>query len=170
MCARMCVIEREGHSTSSILIVDCVCVCVCVCVWEREWGSHHSGVYSPSEIVLFANTYEHHHCVCNTTRFSSRAWNDSKTKDIINCLYINFNNQSRLRLSEGGTLRKTKHLREAGHRGPTILHSIWKIMCFFNIKACQHILLHQMHKIIIFKQASYDPFNLNVFVYFRFGV
>ncbi len=43
-------------------------------------------------------------------------------------------------------------------------------MCFFNIKACQHNLLHQMLKIIIFKQASYDPFNLNVFVYFRFGV
>ncbi len=27
-------------------------------------------------------------------------------------------NQSRLHLSEGGTLYKTKHLREAGHRGP----------------------------------------------------
>ncbi len=30
---------------------------------------------------------------------------------------------------------------EAGHRGPTIIYSIWK-MCFLNIKACQHILLH----------------------------
>ncbi len=32
-------------------------------------------------------------------------------------------------------------------------------MCFLNIKACQHILLHQIHKIMIFKKASYDPFN-----------
>ncbi len=24
---------------------------------------------------------------------------------------------------------------------------------FFNIKACQHILLHQIHKIMIFKKA-----------------
>ncbi len=29
-------------------------------------------------------------------------------------------------------------------------------MCFLNSKACQHILLH---KIIIFKKASYDPFK-----------
>ncbi len=29
-------------------------------------------------------------------------------------------------------------------------------MCFLNIKACQHILLHQ---IMIFKKALYDPFN-----------
>ncbi len=46
--------------------------------------------------------------------------------------------------------------REAEYRGPTILCSIWKIS-FLNIKACQHILLH---KIIIFKKASYDPFLL----------
>ncbi len=32
-------------------------------------------------------------------------------------------------------------------------------MFFFNINACQHILLHQTHKIVIFKIASYDPFN-----------
>ncbi len=37
-------------------------------------------------------------------------------------------------------------------------------MCFLNIKACQHILLHQKHKIMIFKKASYDPFkNLNYY-------
>ncbi len=54
---------------------------------------------------------------------------------------------------------KMKPLREAGHRGPTIIYSIWKIMCFLNIKSCQHILLHQIHKIMIFKKASYDPFN-----------
>ncbi len=45
------------------------------------------------------------------------------------------------------------------HRWTTIMYSIWKIMCFFNIKACQCILLHQIHKIMIFKIASYDPFK-----------
>ncbi len=66
-------------------------------------------------------------------------------------------------LSEGGTLKKTVRLREEGHRGPIIMYSIWKIMCFLNIKACQHILLHQIHKIMIFKKESYDPFNSAVF-------
>ncbi len=32
-------------------------------------------------------------------------------------------------------------------------------MCFLNIKAFQHILLHQIHKIMIFKKASYDLFK-----------
>ncbi len=32
-------------------------------------------------------------------------------------------------------------------------------MCFMNIKACLHILLHQIHKIMIFKKATYDPFK-----------
>ncbi len=40
-------------------------------------------------------------------------------------------NQCRLCLSEGWTFLKTKCLREARHRGPTIMYSIWKIMCFF---------------------------------------
>ncbi len=87
---------------------------------------------------LFANTYELHHCVCHVTLFPFRAWTDCKTKDIVNCLYIHFEswsswlwkgalcfrrglwcsanhnalcqlaNQSRLCLSEGETLRKTK--------------------------------------------------------------
>ncbi len=30
-------------------------------------------------------------------------------------------------------------------------------MCF---KACQHILLHQIHQIVVFKKASYDPFQI----------
>ncbi len=42
------------------------------------------------------------------------------------------------------------------------MYSILKIMCFLNIKACQHILLHQIHKIMLFKKASYDPFKVKV--------
>ncbi len=49
-----------------------------------------------------------------------------------------------------------KTMREAGHRENIIVYSIRKIMCFFNIKACQNILLHQIQ---IFKKASYNPFN-----------
>ncbi len=45
-----------------------------------------------------------------------------------------------------------------GHRGPTIMYSIWKIM-FFEHSIMQNILLHQIHKIMIFKKASYDPFK-----------
>ncbi len=59
--------ERESHITAS---------CVCSHVWERETRSHNRG--------LFANTYEHHHCVCHATLFPFRTWPDDKTKDIIN--------------------------------------------------------------------------------------
>ncbi len=62
-------------------------------------------------------------------------------------------------------------LREAGHRGTTIMYSICKIMCFLNNKECQHILLHQIHKIVIFKIALYDPFilkNINYFYLAKF--
>ncbi len=48
-------------------------------------------------------------------------------------------------------------LREAGHRGPTIMYSIWKIHFFLNIKACQNILLHQIHNIMIFKKSIIWP-------------
>ncbi len=65
-----------------------------------------------------------------------------------------------------GLCRKTTRLREAGHRWPTIMYSIWKIMCFLNIKACQHISVtqNQIHKIMIFKKASYDPFKVNIYL------
>ncbi len=42
------------------------------------------------------------------------------------------------------------------------MYSILKKYCFLNIKSCQHILLHQIHKIMIFKIASYNPFNIFV--------
>ncbi len=71
-----------------------------------------------------ANTYEHHHCVCHATLFSSRAWTDKtnlkaeardnrKGRYISDtCLWCSANhnalgqlaNQSRLHLSERGTL------------------------------------------------------------------
>ncbi len=43
--------------------------------------------------------------------------------------------------------------------GATIMYSMWKIMCFFNLKTHKHIDLHQIHKIMFFLAMSYDPFN-----------
>ncbi len=164
VCVCVCERKRERQrerdtgshlSTSAILIAACVrererwshlstsaeswLVCVCVCVWERERETvtlqrSVQPVKNHLYRGLCANTYELHHCVCHTTLFSSWAWTDDKTKDIINCLYIHFEswssrlwkvalhfwcslwcsanhnalgqlaNQSRLCLLEGGTL------------------------------------------------------------------
>ncbi len=40
------------------------------------------------------------------------------------------------------------------------MYSIWKIICFFNLKPHKHIALHQVHKIMLFLAMSYDPFKL----------
>ncbi len=40
------------------------------------------------------------------------------------------------------------------------MYSMWKIMCFLNLKPCKHIALHQIHKIMFFLATSYDPFNV----------
>uniref|UniRef100_A0A673M5M9 Synaptosomal-associated protein n=1 Tax=Sinocyclocheilus rhinocerous TaxID=307959 RepID=A0A673M5M9_9TELE len=39
------------------------------------------------------------------------------------------------------------------------MYSMWKIMCFFNPKPHKHISLHQIHKIMLFLETSYDPFK-----------
>ncbi len=38
------------------------------------------------------------------------------------------------------------------------MYSMWKIICFFNLKPHKHIALHQ---IMFFLAMSYDPFNLS---------
>ncbi len=50
--------------------------------------------------------------------------------------------------------------RKAEHRGAKIMYSMWKIICFFNLKLHKHIALHQIHKIIFFLAMSYDPFKM----------
>ncbi len=141
----VCVRETGSHfRTSAILIAACVCVCVCVsvrecvCVRERERRSHHSGVYSVSEIVLIAACLQTHRSfiTVSVTRLCSplglelmlklrtlltvftlilkaEARDYGKGCYISNeCLRCSANhnalgqlaNQSRLRLSEGGTL------------------------------------------------------------------
>ncbi len=34
--------------------------------------------------------------------------------------------------------KKSTHFRKAEHRGATIMYSMWKIMCFFNLKPHKH--------------------------------
>ncbi len=43
------------------------------------------------------------------------------------------------------------------------MYSMWKIMCFLNLKPHKHIALHQIHKIMFFLATSYDPFKITVF-------
>ncbi len=130
---------------------------------ERETGSHHSGVCCLNR-GLCANTYELHHCVCHVTLFPSRVWTDGKTKDIINCLYIYFESWSSwlwkgvrvtFPTSACGVRPVTMHcaswpiradcvgrrdfvendaFERGGHRGPTIMYSIWKICVFLTLK------------------------------------
>ncbi len=121
VCAR--VRERGRGSQRRV----CVCSCVCSHVCERETGSHHNH-------GLCANTYPHHHCVCHrlcspfrlelmaklrtlltvfTFILKDKAHDYGKGRYISDeCMWCSANhnalcqlaNQSRLRLSEGGTL------------------------------------------------------------------
>ncbi len=122
VCVRMCVRKREGERGSQRSV--CVCVCVmCSRVWERETWSHNRS--------LCENTYELHHCVCHETLglelmvklrtlltvfifiLKAKACDYGEGRYISNeCLWCSANhndlgqlaNQSRLCLSEGGTL------------------------------------------------------------------
>ncbi len=166
----VCVRERESHHSAASF------VSVCVCEKERE------GDTVTRQRLVCKHIRASSLCLSRNS-VSLSAWTDGKTKDIINCLRYKFEswslrlwkgalhvrrglwcsadhnalcqlaNQSRLGFSGGGSLC----LREAGHRGPTIMYSIWNIICFLNNKTCQHILLHQIHKIMIFKKSIIWP-------------
>ncbi len=98
---------------------------VCVCVCERGTGSHHSRVYSPSEVVLtVACVLQTHMSIITATLFPFQALTDQtnlkaeardygKGSYISNaCLWCSANhnvlgqlaNRSRLHLLEGGAL------------------------------------------------------------------
>ncbi len=124
VCVCVCVRERE-RGRERVTSQRRVCVCVCSRVWERETRSHNRG--------LFANTYEHHVSVmrlCSplglelmvklrtlltvfTFILKAKACDYGKGRYISDsCLQCSANhnalcqlaNQSRLHLSEGGTL------------------------------------------------------------------
>ncbi len=156
----------------------CVCVCVCVraCVREGEREKERDRVTVESAILIAACLQTHTSIitVSHATLFPSRAWTDGKTKELklaimergvpfptsaggvrpitIHC--ASWPIRADCACQKEGLCRKLSVWERRG-----IMYSIWKIMCFLNIKACQHILLHQIHKIMIFKKVSYDPFN-----------
>ncbi len=164
-------------------VLHFVCVCVCVrarvCERERETGSYHN----TSAILISACVQTHRSFITESvTRLCSSFGLELMVKL---SLYIHFESWSS-RLWKGalhfrrvlavfgqsqcsGSVGQSEQTalvgrrdfveNEAFERGPTIMYSIWKTMCFLNIEACQHILLHQIHKIMIFKKPSYDPFN-----------
>ncbi len=130
---RVCVRERErqGHISAHQLNHS---LCVCVYEWERERerdGHIKAECTAHQTACLQTHTSL---ITDSDSLLPSRAWTDGKTKDTINCLYIHFEswssrlwkealhfrrglwysanhnalcqlaNQSRLCLSEGGTL------------------------------------------------------------------
>ncbi len=46
-----------------------------------------------------------------------------------------------------------------------LMYSMWKIMCFLNLKNHKHIALHQIHKIMFFLATSYDPFKTTLYLF-----
>ncbi len=139
--ARVCVCVRERErETDRVTVESAILIAACVCVWEREretW-SHHSGVYSASEIVLIVACVQTHtsFITVSVTRLCSpfglelmvkirtlltvftlifESWSSRLWKGALHFrrgLWCSANhnalcqlaNQSRLRLSEGGTL------------------------------------------------------------------
>ncbi len=162
-----------------IFAIDCVCV--------RGTGSHHLGVYSLSEIIHSTSAVLTAACVlqihtsiitvCHTTLFPFRV-----RTDITNSLYLLW--KLKLAIMVRGVILPTCtcsvwpiviHWVSWPIRADCAFQKeglcrkwcVWERWtydnvhyfknCFFNIKACQHVLLHQIHKIMIFKIASYDP-------------
>ncbi len=137
---------RSAKRTS--LCRACVCVCVCVCVRERGRQGHTTAacvLQTHTSFIIVSVTR-----LCSTLglelmvkklrtllnvftfNLKAKASDYGKGRYISDsCLYCLANhnalcqlaNQSRLCLSGGGTLYK-KCLREAEHRGPTIMYSI----------------------------------------------
>ncbi len=66
---RVCVRERERERdrvTVESAILIAACVCVCVCERERDRVTSQRSVQPARNRLnrgLFANTYEHHHCL-----------------------------------------------------------------------------------------------------------
>ncbi len=132
-----------------------------LCVSVRGTGSHHSGVYSLSAVLNVAYVLKIHLSIItvSVTRLSSPlsleliklSW---KLKLAIMVWGVTFP------MHACGVRSITMHwvswpiradcifwkewlcrklsvlsVREAGHRGTTIMYSVWKIMCFLTIKA-----------------------------------
>ncbi len=148
-----CVCERERGGGS-----QCSVVCVCVRVWERETRSSNCKHIRASSLCLSRDSVP-----VSGPDVMVKLWTDGKTKDIINCLYMNFESWSS-RLWYGalhfrlvlvvfgqsqcsGSVGQSEQTVLVGkeelcgkrsvweRRGiPTIMYSIWNIICFLTLK------------------------------------
>ncbi len=139
------------------LLCVCACACACVCVCVRETESHHSGVYSSSEIFLTAACVLQIHTsiiTVSVTRlcspfglglmvkltwklklaimvkiftFPKHAWGVRP----ITMHWVSWPIRTDCACQKEGLYRKQR-LRAAGHRGPTISTVFDK--CFWTIK------------------------------------
>ncbi len=142
-----------------------VCARVCVCVWERETGSHHSEVSCPNRSLCANTYKHHHcvchvtlflfgawtdgktKSIINCIYIYLKKWSllimvrgitfptsaCGVPPITMHCVIWPIRADCACR-KEGLCIKMTC-LREAGHRVPTIMHSIWRIICFFNIKS-----------------------------------
>ncbi len=154
VCVRVWEREREGVTSQHISYLYRG---LCVCVWDWETVTSQQSVQLVRNRLnrgLCTNTYELHHCVCHATLFPFRAWTDAKLRTLLT-VFITFwmlklaimkgalhfqcgvwcsaNHNALCQLANQSRRKEglcRKHLREAGHRGTTIMYSIWN-MCFF---------------------------------------
>ncbi len=154
-----CERERQGHITvESAVLNDGLCVWERERERERDRVTSQWSQRSWSRLV-YKHIRASSLCLSRDFVLLS-AWTDGKTKDIINCLYIYFERWSSqlwkgVLLSEvacgvrpitmhcaGWPIRadcacrkeglcRKRRVWEAGHRGTTIMYSIWKKICFF---------------------------------------
>ncbi len=188
VCVCACVWERERERERERGSQRRVCVCVCVCVRACARGRHghttaacvlqtHTSIITVSvtrlcsplglELMVKLRTL----LTVFTFILKAKARDYGKgcfpfpTRAVVfgqsQCT-VSAGQSEQTVLLERGLCRKQKRLREAGHRGPTIMNSIWKIMCFFDIKSCQQYSVTPNNKIMIFKKSIIWPLKLNI--------
>uniref|UniRef100_A0A673IUM9 Ig-like domain-containing protein n=1 Tax=Sinocyclocheilus rhinocerous TaxID=307959 RepID=A0A673IUM9_9TELE len=127
--------------------------------WRYSWNKDDSVInVSQSQEYRISSVSESHTGNYSCTGRETGGSRYSHTSDKVTltvsgeCVYICSHHSDYM--SKNSTL-----FRKAGHRGETIMYSMWKIMCFLNLKPHKHISLHQIHKIMLFLATSYDPFT-----------
>ncbi len=140
---------------------SCVCVCVCARLCERGRHGHttpacvlkiHISIImsfarlcSPLGLELMVNL----RTLTVFTFILKADTHDNGKRCYISdsCLWCSANHNA-LSAGQSEQTALVGCLKEAGHRGPTIMYSNRKIG-FLNIKVRQHILLYQIHKTVI---------------------
>ncbi len=173
-----------------------MCVCVRERERERERRSHHSGVYSASEIILIVVCVLSHKSIITVSvmwlcssfglelrvklrtlwtvftfilkaearNYGKGRYNSDAACGVwpIKMLWFSWPIRADCACQKEKLFRKQSIRERRGIVHTTIMYSIWKILSFLNIKTWQHILLHQIHKIMPFNHFKATGF-LNFF-------